>query len=112
MWRTWAAQSVSRLTLDCSSGHDLLVCGIELPVAFCADRAEPAWDFLSPVSAPPPPVFTCSLSLKTNIEIKVKKKKKKNWCLMAHDRPRCLFCLGFSFYKNRINISYSGGGGL
>ena len=52
------ALSVERPTLDFSSGHALMVRGIEP----CDGSAEPAWDslFFSPVSVPP----TLSLSLK------------------------------------------------
>ena len=45
------AQSVKHLTLDLSSGHDLIVRGIEPHVGLCADSSEPAWDSLS-LSAP------------------------------------------------------------
>ena len=49
------AQSVKRLGLDFSSGHDLTVRAFEPRVGRRADSAEPAWDSLS-----------LSLSLKTN----------------------------------------------
>ena len=50
----WLAQSVKRLTLDFSSGHDLMVHGIEPPIELCAGGMEPAWDSFSPsLSAPP-----------------------------------------------------------
>ena len=39
------AQLVKRPTLDFGSGHDLMVPGTEPHVGFCADSAEPAWDF-------------------------------------------------------------------
>ena len=52
------AQSVKLLTLDFGSDRDLTVRGIEPRVGLCAEsartRAEPAWDSLSPPSAPSP----------------------------------------------------------
>ena len=59
---TWVAQSVRPLTLDFSSGHDLMNGEIEPCVGLCADSAEPAWDSLSP-SLSVPPLLMCSLSL-------------------------------------------------
>ena len=56
-------QSVKHLTLDFSSGHDLMVHGIELRIGHYADGAEPASDFLSPSLSLPPPH---SISLKLN----------------------------------------------
>ena len=48
------AQLVKRLTLDFSSGHDLVVCEFKPCIGLHTDRAEPAWDSLSPsLSAPP-----------------------------------------------------------
>ena len=48
------AQPVRRPTLDFGSGHDLTARGFEPRIGFCTDRAEPAWDPLSPsLSAPP-----------------------------------------------------------
>ena len=50
---TWEDPWVKRLTLDLSSGHDLIVHGIEPHVRLCTDSMEPAWDSLSlPLSAP------------------------------------------------------------
>ena len=51
------AQSVKRLTLDFDSGHDLMVCEIELGIWLCADSMEPAWDSLSPSFSAPPPLM-------------------------------------------------------
>ena len=49
------AQSVKSLTLDFSSGHDLMVREFEPPVGLHTDGAEPACDSLSPsLSASPP----------------------------------------------------------
>ena len=61
------AQLVERLTLDFSSGHDLMVYGFKRHVRLCADSSEPgpASDSVSlSLSAPPPLVFFLSLSLK------------------------------------------------
>ena len=57
----WAAQLVKGPTLDFSSGHDLMVCGIEPHVRLCTDDTEPAWDSLS---LPLPHSLACILSLK------------------------------------------------
>ena len=59
----WVAQSFNRLTLDFSSGYDLMVHGFEPHVRLSADRTEPAWDSRSPSLSVPPP-FTLSVSLK------------------------------------------------
>ena len=48
------AQSAKHLTLDFSSGLDLMVREIEPCIERCTDSVEPAWDSLSPsLSAPP-----------------------------------------------------------
>ena len=58
------ARSVTRRTLDLSSGHDLSAREFEPHLELCADSAEPPWDFLSlPLSLLSP---THSLSLKLN----------------------------------------------
>ena len=44
------AQLVKRLTLDFSSGHDLMVREFQPHVRLCADSAEPVWDSLSLLS--------------------------------------------------------------
>ena len=44
---TWVAQSVERLTLDFSSGQDLVVHRIKPHIGLCADSMEPACDSLS-----------------------------------------------------------------
>ena len=49
-WGAWVAQLVERLAHGFSSGHDLMVCGIEARVWLYADSVEPAWDSLSPLS--------------------------------------------------------------
>ena len=60
------AQSIEHLALNFGSGHDLTVCELEPQTGLCVDSMEPAWDFLSPVSAPPR--LRLSLSLKINIK--------------------------------------------
>ena len=40
----WVAQTGKHPTLDCSSGHDLTVCGIEPHVGLCTGSTELAWD--------------------------------------------------------------------
>ena len=62
------AQLVEHLTLNFSSGHDLMVCGFEPYISLCANSMEPAWDSLSP-SLP------ISLSLK-NKHLKREEEKK------------------------------------
>ena len=48
----WVAQSVKRLTLDFSSGHDLTVRVFEPLMGLRADGEEPAWNSLSPPHPP------------------------------------------------------------
>ena len=62
-WGAWLARSVKHLTLDFSSGHDLMVCGIEPHIRFCADSAKPAWDFSLCV----PPLLTCIHTLSLSL---------------------------------------------
>ena len=64
----WVAQSVERPALDFGSGHELMVCEFEPRIRLCADRAEPAWNFLSlslslSLSPPLPHSFKPSLTL-------------------------------------------------
>ena len=59
----WMAQSVECLTLDFSSGPDLMVPEIELWVWPWADRVEPAWGSLSPPLSLLPLPCSCSFSL-------------------------------------------------
>ena len=54
------AQSVKHQTLDFGSSHGLVACEIEPHIGLRADRAEPAWDPLSP-SLSAPPLHTLSL---------------------------------------------------
>ena len=54
-------QSIKCLTVGFGSGHDFTVHEIEPGVKLCADRAEPAWDSLSPPLSNSP---LLSLSLK------------------------------------------------
>ena len=56
------ARSIKHWTLDFGSGHDLTVCGFKPRAGLCVDGVEPAWDSLSPFSAP----TSYSLSLKIN----------------------------------------------
>ena len=57
------AQSVKRVTLDFSSGHDIIVHEFKPCVGLRADGTEPAWDSFSPsLSAPPVIVPLVSLS--------------------------------------------------
>ena len=60
------AQSVKHLTLDFSSGNDLMVCWMEPQVGLQADSVEPAWDSLFPSLSASPPIHALSLSLKIN----------------------------------------------
>ena len=48
------AQPVKPPTLDFGSGHDLPVREVKPRIGLCTDSAGPAWDPLSPRSAPPP----------------------------------------------------------
>ena len=67
------AQSVTCLTLDFGSGHDLTVHGFETPVGLCTDNVESAWDSLSS-SLPLPHSLALSLSLSLTINKKTLKK--------------------------------------
>ena len=58
------AQSTGCLTLDFSSGHDLIVPAIEPCVWLCVDSMEPACDCLSLPLSSAPPQLTLFLSLK------------------------------------------------
>ena len=62
------AQSLMHLTLDFSSGHDLMARGMEPCIGLCADSVGPAEDPLSPPSLGPSPAHghTPSLPLKIN----------------------------------------------
>ena len=60
-WLIWS----KLLTLDFSSGHDLMICEFEPCIRLCTDNVEPAWDSLS-LSLPLPHLCTCSLTLKIN----------------------------------------------
>ena len=56
-WGAWVAQSIKHLTLDFSSGHDLVVRVFKPLVWLHTDGAEPAWDsfsFLLSLPLPPP----------------------------------------------------------
>ena len=44
----WPTQSVKHLTLDFSSGHDLMVCEFKPRIGLFADSVETARDSLSP----------------------------------------------------------------
>ena len=59
----WVAQSVKHPTLGLGLGHDLTVHEFEPCIKLQAASAEPAWDSLSPLSAPCQP---CSLSFSQN----------------------------------------------
>ena len=66
------AQSVKRLTLGFSSGHDLMVRGFKALSGFCTDSMEPAWDSLSPslsLSLCPAPAHMCVCSLSISLKI-------------------------------------------
>ena len=60
---SWVVQSVKRLTLEFGLGHDLMICGIEPHIGFCADSMQPAWDPLSLSLSLP---LLCLLPLKIN----------------------------------------------
>ena len=55
------AQSVKRLTLGFSSGHDLTVREFGPRAGLCADNMESAWDFSLPLSLPLPGLLSLSL---------------------------------------------------
>ena len=45
-WGTWVAQFVKHLTLDFTSGHNLMVGRFESHIELCCDSVEPTWDSL------------------------------------------------------------------
>ena len=57
----WVAQSVERLTLDFSSGHDLRVMGSS-PALGSVLSMEPAWNSLSPLCSAPAHTHTHTLT--------------------------------------------------
>ena len=59
------AQPVKRLTLDFSSGHDLVICEYKPPIGLHSGSVEPVLDSLSP-SLSAPLQLTVTLSLKVN----------------------------------------------
>ena len=71
----WVAQSAKHPMLDFSSGHDLVVCGFEPRVRFCAECGACLGFSLS---APPLLVLTLSLSLSQNRLTLPKKPETKN----------------------------------
>ena len=81
LWGPWVAQSVERPTLDFSSGHDLMVRGIEPRVGLGNDSEEPAWDSLSA-----PPLFVRTRALSLSLKMLVNFCFPKNW-----QRPVQLF---------------------
>ena len=51
---SWVAELVTCLTLDFGSGHDLVIRESEPQSGLRPDRAEAAWDSLSPSLCPSP----------------------------------------------------------
>ena len=87
------AQSVEHPTLDFGSGHDLMVHGTESPVGLCADSMEPAWDSLSLLLSPNPPLHVHthmpSLSLSKEIKYTFLKKAWGAWVSRLSVRLHC-----------------------
>ena len=71
------AQWVKRLTLDLSSGLDLLVCEIKPHFGLYNDSVEPAWDSLS-LGPYPAHAHACTFSL--SFSLKINKHSKNNNC--------------------------------
>ena len=67
------AQPVKHLTLDFSSGHNLMNCEIIPCIQLGADSMEPAWDCLSP-SPSAPPLLTHSQNKFKNFKRLVRQK--------------------------------------
>ena len=69
------AQSVKRLTLGLSSGHDLTVREFEPQVRLCADTSDPeaCFGFCVSLSLSTPPLLTLCLSLSKINNIKINK---------------------------------------
>ena len=71
------AQLVKCLTLDSSSGHDLIVRGFEPHIWALADSAEPTWDSLSPfLSVPHSHMHLLALSLSLSLSLSLPKINK------------------------------------
>ena len=81
MWGTWVAHSVERLTLDFSSGHDLIAREIEPHVGLCADSTEPAWDSLSSSFTVPVLAHAHVLSHTRSLSVSLSnfKNRKEKW---------------------------------
>ena len=63
----WVTQLIECLTPDFSSGHNLVIHGIELGVRLCVDSVETAWDSLLPsLFTTPSLVISVSLSVSQN----------------------------------------------
>ena len=75
VWGAWVAQLVKRLTLDFSSGRDLImVRRFEPRIRLRADSMEPARDSVSlPLSLPLPDSCFLSLSLSLSLSLKINK---------------------------------------
>ena len=71
---TWVAQSVKHLTLDFSSGQELVVYEFKPQIGLPDNGVEPAWDSLSPCLYPSPALFSLSLSLSQNNKHETNKK--------------------------------------
>ena len=57
------AQLTKHLTLDISSGHDLMVCEFETYIGLCTGSMESAWDSLSHPLLPLPCILVLALFL-------------------------------------------------
>ena len=103
MGGAWEAQSVKHLTLDFSSGHDLMVREIELHIRLRAVSMEPAWDSLPlSLSLPCTSAFSLCLSLLLSLSLKInklkkKKQRKENYCSKNVSR-------GVPWWPSRLSI--------
>ena len=83
------AQSVKRLALAFSSGHDLTVHEFEPCIRLCVDSEEPAWDSPSPSLSLHLPCLH-SLVLSLSLSKRVNKLKKKLGFVVLF-----FFCMGW-----------------
>ena len=87
---------LNQLSIDISSGHDLMVCGFEPCVGLCVDSSEPGacFKFCVSISLRPSPTHALSLFLslsKINMKKLIKKCLKTSFfCMWISSCPRAI----------------------
>ena len=72
----WVPQLVKHLTLDFSSGHDLMAHEFKPHIRLCTDSVESPWDFLSHFLSSHSQL-TCSLALSLSLSLSLSLKINK-----------------------------------